>query len=220
MNQFLGWRLIETKGDQNEALAYLTKATQIKGKEGAGWKDPNNYWLRSQIYSNQYTDLRKQYDSLPDDAAKTGDTGKEILKKVNELLDTKLIPEYARVLATATKPEAKSLYDAAKPQFDAFWKYRTDDPGKADAYVKNYMADPTINTIPIPAKAESAENSAAPAAPTAGTGPVKLSSGGGGGGGAMTGGPNGKGATNGATGGKATPAKGTKSAARGKKRRG
>ena len=53
------------------------------------------------VYNNQYTDLRKQYDSLPDDAAKTGDAGKEILKKVNDLLDTKLVPEYARVLATA-----------------------------------------------------------------------------------------------------------------------
>jgi hypothetical protein len=215
MNQFLGWRLIEIKGDSNEALDYLTKATQIKGKEGAGWKDPNNYWLRSQIYSNQYTELRKQYDALPDDAAKTGEVGKEILKKVNELLDTKLIPEYARVLATATKPEAKSLYDAAKPQFDAFWKYRTDAAEKADPYVKNYVADPTINTIPIPAKAESADSSGAPAAPAAGASNVKLSSGGGA---AMTAGPNGKGSTTGASGAKATPAKGTKAPAKGKKR--
>jgi hypothetical protein len=105
-NQFLGFRLIETKGDQNQALDYLGQATQVKGKE-VGWKDPINYWLRAMIYNNQYTELRKQYDSLPDDDAKRSDAGKEILKKVNDLLDSKLVPEYARVLATATKPDTR-----------------------------------------------------------------------------------------------------------------
>ncbi len=217
MNQFLGWRLIETKGDQNQALDYLTKATQVRGKDGAGWKDPNNYWLRSTIYSGQYTELRKQYDSLPDDAAKTGDAGKEILKKVNELLDTKLIPEYARVLVTATKPEAKGLYDAAKSQFDAFWKFRTDAPEKAADYVKSYTADPTIASVPVPAKAEDTSNLAAPTAPTTGPATPKLSTGGT----AVAPGAGGKSATNG-NGSKATTtkAKGKATKSKGKKRRG
>jgi hypothetical protein len=213
-NQFLGWRLIETKGDQNQALEYLTKATQVRGKDGVGWKDPNNYWLRSTIYSGQYTELRKQYDSLPTDADKTGDVGKEILKKVNELLDTKLIPEYARVLVTATKPEAKGLYDAAKSQFDAFWKFRTDAPEKAADYIKSYAADPTIASVPGPAKAE---DTASLAAPTPATGPanVKLSGGAG-----MAPSAGGKSATNG-NGSKATTTKGSKATkSKGKKRRG
>ncbi|MCG3159811.1 MAG: hypothetical protein JMDDDDMK_00831 [Acidobacteria bacterium] len=220
MNQFLGWQLhlSENKADQETALSYLTKATQIKGKEGAGWKDPNNYWLRAVIYSNQYSELRKPYDAMTDEQ-KVSDAGKEILKQVNDLLDTKLIPEYARVLVTATKPEAKGIYDAAKSQFDAFWKYRTDAPEKADAYVKNYAADPTIATVAIPVKVETAENSAAPTAPVAGAANVKLSAGGP----AMAPSANGKGASNG-NGAKATPAakgsKGSKGGSKGKKRRG
>lgn len=213
MNQFLGWRLIETKGDQDQALDYLTKATQVRGKDGAGWKDPNNYWLRSTIYIAQYTELRKQYDSLPDDAAKTGDAGKEILKKVNELLDTRLIPEYARVLVTATKPEAKGLYDAAKSQFDSFWKFRTDAPERSADYIKSYTADPTIASVPVPAKAE---DTSSLAAPTPATGPanVKLSGGTG-----MAPGAGGKSAANG-NGGKATTTKGKATKSKGKKRRG
>ena len=156
-NQFLGFRLIENKGDQNQALDYLGQAVQVKGKD-VGWKDPINYWLRSIIYNNQYTELRKQYDSLPDDAAKTGDTGKEILKKVNDLLDSKLVPEYARVLATATKPDTKNIYDAAKQPFDQLWEYRTGAKDKAADYIKNYADDPTVNSVPIPAKPADSAN--------------------------------------------------------------
>jgi hypothetical protein len=156
-NQFLGFRLIETKGDQNQALDYLGQAIQVKGKD-VGWKDPINYWLRSIIYNNQYTELRKQYDSLPDDAAKTGDAGKEILKKVNELLDGKLVPEYARVLATANKPDTKNIYEAAKQPFDQLWEYRTGAKDKAADYVKNYADDPTVNSVPIPAKPADSSN--------------------------------------------------------------
>jgi hypothetical protein len=209
-NQFLGFRLTETKGDPEQALTYLTKATQVKSKD-VGWKDPLNYWLRSTVYSAQYTELRKPYDAMTDEQ-KVSDAGKEVLKKVNELLDTKLIPEYARVLATATKPEAKTFYDAAKPQFDAFWKYRTDAPDKADAYVKNYAADPTIPAVPIPAKADTAQNMAAPTAPAAGGAAPNLSSSGS----AMEAGANGKGSATGA-GATKKPAAATRTT---KKRRG
>jgi len=211
MNQYLGWQTIETKGDQEQALNYLTKATQVRGKDGTGWKDPNNYWLRSTIYSSQYTELRKQYDAMPDDQ-KTGDAGKEILKKVNDLLDTKLIPEYARVLATATKPEAKGLNDAAKGQFDAFWDYRTGAQDKAADYVKNYMNDPTITAVPIPVKPETAENLNAPAAPTAAASNVKLTAGGA----PAPGASGGKATANGN--GKAAPTKNTKAKPKPKKR--
>jgi hypothetical protein len=215
MNQYLGWQTIETKGDQEQALNYLTKATQVKGKDGAGWKDPVNYWLRSTIYSSQYTELRKQYDAMPDDQ-KTGDAGKEILKKVNELLDTKLIPEYARVLATATKPEAKQFLDAAKPQFDAFWDFRTGAQEKAADYVKNYVNDPTVAAVAIPVKAETADNLNAPAAPTAAAGNVKLAAGGA----PAPGSPGGKASANGngKTSTKAAPTKNTKAKPKPKKR--
>jgi len=156
-NQFLGFCLIETKGDADQALEYLTKATQVKGKDGVGWKDPNNYWLRSTIYSAQYTELKKPYDAMTEEQ-KGSEAGKAILKKVNELLDTKLIPEYARVLATANNPDAKPFYDAVKPQFDVLWKFRTDAADKASDYIKSYASDPTIPNVPVPAKPEDASS--------------------------------------------------------------
>jgi hypothetical protein len=173
--QFLGFRLIETKGDADQALEYLTKATQVKGKDGVGWKDPNNYWLRSTIYSAQYIELKRPYDAMTDEQ-KGSEAGKEILKKVNELLDTKLIPEYSRVLATANNPNAKNYYEVVKPQFDLLWKFRTDAPDKAADYVKNYANDPTIANVPVPAKPEDASSLNAPV-PTTVTTNVKLQAG-------------------------------------------
>jgi hypothetical protein len=174
MNQYLGWHFIMgTKSDPDQGLNYLAKAIQIKCKDCAGWKDPNNYFLRSSVYSNQYTELRKPYDAMTNEQ-KTGPEGKEALKKISELLDSKLIPEYARVLATATKPEVKGIYDFAKSQFDSFWEFRTGAKDKAPDYVRNYEADPTIAPVSVPAKPDDPSNLDAPAAPTPGSPNVKL----------------------------------------------
>jgi len=208
MNQFLGWQLImPTKGDQNLAIDYLSKAVQVRGKEGLGWRDPNNYYLRSIAYSNQYTELRKPYDAMTPEQ-QLSDEGKEMRKKLNEFLDTKLLPEYARFLATATKQDTKALVDAIKPNFDAYWDYRTGAKDKAAEYIRNYTADPTIAPVAVPAKAEDTSNLNAPAAPTTAPANVKLST---------SGAPaaQGKGTANGG-GGKSTPAK--KGSAKGKKR--
>ncbi len=175
MNQYLGWHFIMgTKSDPNLGLDYLNKAIQVKGKEGAGWKDPNNYYLRSNAYSNLYTELKKPYDAMTDEQ-KLSEEGKELRKKLNEYLDTKLIPEYARLLATATRPETKALFDVIKPNFDAYWEYRTGAKDKAADYIKNYVADPTIATVPIPVKPEDTSDLNAPNAPTTGPANVKLS---------------------------------------------
>lgn len=195
-NQFLGYQLVQTKGDIDQALGYLNKAIEVKGKDGAGWKDPNNYWLRAQLYSRQYADLQAKYGALTDDQ-KRGEEGQALLKQVNEVLDTKLIPEYARVVAVATKPEAKELRDAARKQFDEFWKYRTGDPTKSAEYLRSFDADPTIQAPTVPAKAADTSNLNAPTAPVAG-GDVKLRGS--------------SGAPGMATGSKATTTNGTKAA--------
>jgi hypothetical protein len=172
MNQFLGWQLIvPAKGDENLALEYLAKATQVKSKDAVGWKDPYNYVLRTIIYNNQYSDLRKPYDAMTDEQ-KVSDAGKEALKKVNDLLDNKLIPEYARVLATATSKETQTYSEQVKPTFDTLWDYRTGAKEKAADYIKSYADDPTIASIPIPAKADT--SALAAPAPTTAPGAVKL----------------------------------------------
>jgi hypothetical protein len=174
MNQYLGWHFIMgTKSDKNQGLDYLAKAIQVKCKDCAGWKDPNNYYLRSTVYYDQYVELRKPYDAMTDEQ-KRGPEGKEALKKIRELLDAKLIPEYARILATATKPEVKGIHDYAKSEFDSLWDFRTGAKDKAPDYIKNYEADPTIASVPVPAKPDDASDLNAPAAPTPGAPNVKL----------------------------------------------
>jgi len=206
MNQYLGWYfIIGTKSDPNQGLDYLAKAIQVRGKAGVGWKDPNNYYLRATVYGNQYVELRKPYDAMTDEQ-KLSDEGKEIRKKINEVLDTKLIPEYARIIATATKPETKGLYDFAKPEFDKLWDFRTGAKEKAADYIKSYVADPSVSSVPVPAKAEDTSNLNAPAAPATAPTPVKLSTGGA---------PAAQGTAN-SNGGKSTPAK--KGSPKGKKR--
>src|SRR5215470_9144460 len=165
MNQYLGWHFIMgTKGNPDQGLNYLDKAILMKCKDCAGWKDPNNYLLRSTVYSNQYTELRKPYDAMTNEQ-KTGPEGKEALKKISELLDNKLIPEYARVLVTSTKPDVKSIHDFAKSQFDLYWEFRTGAKDKAPDYIKNYEADPTIASVPVPAKPDDDSNLNAHEAP-------------------------------------------------------
>jgi tetratricopeptide (TPR) repeat protein len=170
-NQLLGFIYSQPNGDPQKALDYLGKAIAVKSQSGAGWKDPNNYWLRSTVNNAQYVKLSKEYGALPDDQ-KTGDAGKALLKHVGEAVD-KLLPDYARVIVTATKPEYKGLHDAAKETFNALWKFRVDDAPKGEEYIKLYAADPTIADAPVPAKAEAAP----PPAPTT-TAQVKLNAGG------------------------------------------
>lgn len=205
-NQYLGWYVIQTNGDPQQALDYLGKSIAVKTKPNIGWKDPNNYWLRSTIYNNEYGKLGKQYGALPDDQ-KTGDAGKEVLKQINAVVD-KLIAEYARVISVATAPTAKPLLDAGRESFNSLWKYRTDAPEKAAAYLKNYEADPTVADAEVPAKAETAMAAPPSGPPTAG-GPVKLNAGTGGA-------PGGSGAAT--AGSKAAPAKGKAAPAKKKRR--
>jgi tetratricopeptide (TPR) repeat protein len=209
-HQFLAYRLVETKGSQDEALAHLAKAVEVKHKDGEGWKDPNNYWMRANIYSKQYENVRKEYDALPDDQ-KTGDAGKALLTKVSEIID-KMLPDYARTVVTATKPEYKDLLKDATGLFESFWKFRTDAPEKGSEFIDAFRTDPTVTGPAIPAKAETA-NMTAPAAPVAGGTGVKVAAGASG---MAPGGKNGAAATNG-NGAKAAPA--AKGRGKGRRRR-
>ena len=100
-----------------------------------------NYFLRRAIYSKRYTELSKKYQALTEEQ-KNGDTGKELIRQTNQIIDTKLIPELARIIATtATNPAMKN---DAIDHFNMFWKYRVEDLSKAPAYLKSFEADPTI----------------------------------------------------------------------------
>jgi hypothetical protein len=174
-NQYLGYYELQQPTPNTEAaITYLTKATSIRNKDGLGWKDVNNYWLRASAHQKQYQKLSAEYSALPDEQ-KTGEAGKALLERINPLID-KMIDDYARTVAAAgTKPEAKPLRDAAKEALDSFWKYRYSNlPGGQDQLVKQFEADPTIAA---PARTPAASSTgSAPSAPTGATGSPALSS--------------------------------------------
>jgi hypothetical protein len=159
MNQYLGYYLIETKGDQPEAqdqaLAYINKSIQVRSKDGKelfGWKDMYNYLLRRAIYTKQYLELKRKYEPLTDEQ-KNSDTGKDLIKQIHQLIDTKIIPELARIIATtAPNPAFYNMKNEAIDDFNKYWKYRVDDPSKAPAFLKGFEADPTIEGPPVSVK--------------------------------------------------------------------
>jgi hypothetical protein len=154
LNQFLGYNILQGEGDATQAVEYLNKAIAVKQKDGLGWKDPNNYWLRSNASFKLYQKLSKDYAALTDEQ-KTGEEGKALLSgQINPTID-RMISDYARVLITATNPATQSLKDAAKEQFDQFWKYRTGAADGAEDFIKKFEADPTIADPTVPAKVES-----------------------------------------------------------------
>ncbi|MEY4167662.1 MAG: hypothetical protein RIR52_1486 [Acidobacteriota bacterium] len=172
LNQFLGYNLLQGEGDVSQAIDFLNKAIAVRQKDGLGWKDPNNYWLRSNASLKQYQKLSKDYAALTDEE-KTGEKGKALLnEQINPAID-RMISDYARVLVTATNPATQSLKDAAKEQFDQFWKYRTGTADGATDFVAKFEADPTISDPAVPAKAESAVLSA-DAPPVGAVGAPKL----------------------------------------------
>ncbi len=201
--QFMGWSLIQSKGSPQAAYENLTNATKVRSAENPnlGWKDPLNYYLRSSIINDEYVAANKEYNALSD-LDKTGEQGKAALTKINGIID-RVLAEYGRVMATAIKSDYKEYLAYAKGNFDPLWKFRTDAPDKAVAYLQSYVADPTIADVAVPAKAVS---DAPPAnMPTGTAGTVKMV---------------GKGGAPGAAGGGDKPAAvKAKPAAKGKKKR-
>jgi len=152
LNQYMGLYLLnQATPDPEQAITYLNKAAGNKAWGTA--KDPVTYLLRAQANTTFYTKLNAEYSSLSPDE-KTGDKGKEILAKVDPVVD-KLIDDYARVVALSNKPEAKAQLDDAKERLTDFWKYRHN--GKLDGMtelIKYYEADPTAPPPTKPAVSE------------------------------------------------------------------
>ncbi|MBX3280355.1 MAG: hypothetical protein KF868_20350 [Acidobacteria bacterium] len=175
-NQYLGYyELEQPTPDLEAAIRYLTLSTEVRNKDGLGWKDPNNYWLRASAYQRQYAQLSEQYRALSDEQ-KTGDEGKALLDRINPIID-KMIDDYARVCATAKNPGAASLRDAAMQTLNDFWKYRYKNiPDGQIALVRHFDADPLVSAPErTPAAAESNLDESAP--PTGVTATPKLAAG-------------------------------------------
>ncbi len=165
-NQYLGYyELEQATPNLATAVSFLTKSTEVRNKDGLGWKDPNNYWLRASAYQKQYAKLSNDYRVLSDEQ-KSGDQGKALLEQINPVID-KMIDDYARVAAAAVGNEAaKDLSTAAKEQLDSLWKYRYSNlaNGQADL-IKHFSADPTL-AAPARTPAAAATDLSANAPPT------------------------------------------------------
>lgn len=165
-NQYMGYyELQQLTPDIDSAIEFLTKSTEVKSKEGVGWKDPNNYWLRASAYQKQYAKLSEEYRKLTDEE-KTGEKGKALLDQINPLID-KMIDDYARVCAVAMRPETQELRTAAKQSLDDFWKYRYNNlPNGQNQLIEYFKADPTV-AAPLRTPASAAHDSSAPPQMTA-----------------------------------------------------
>jgi hypothetical protein len=166
-NQVLGFIAVQKEpADVEGAVNYLSKAVTVKEKNGLGWKDPNNYWLRAGAYSKQYDAMSKEYNDMPTDV-KTSDAGKATLAKLDPVVE-KLIDDYARVVSlTAGNAGAQQIHDAAKDQLEQYWKYYYG--GKTDGmmdYVGGFKADPTTG----PSRPPKPVQATTPASTTPGTG--------------------------------------------------
>ncbi len=171
--QFLGYYELEQPNPNlDTAIGFLTKATEVRNKDGLGWKDPNNYMLRASAYQKQYAKLSGDYRALTDEQ-KTGDQGKALLERINPLID-KMIDDYARVVAAAAGSDgAKELSNAAKEELDSFWKYRYSKlvNGQNDL-IKHFSADPTVAAPPRTPDAATADMSASAPPTSAGAKPT------------------------------------------------
>lgn len=147
-HQFLGYyELEQPTPDLDAAITHLTESTKVRNKDGLGWKDPNNYWLRASAYERKYAKKSEEYRKLTDEQ-KTGDQGKALLDQINPLID-KMIDDYARTMAVGSNPDAKSLRDAAKEKIDQLWKYRYSNlPGGQDTLVNHFKNDPLAEAPP------------------------------------------------------------------------
>jgi hypothetical protein len=147
-HQFLGYyELEQPTPNLDAAIMHLTESTKVRNKDGLGWKDPNNYWLRASAYERKYAKLSEEYRKLTDEQ-KTGDQGKALLDQINPLID-KMIDDYARTIAVGSNPDAKSLRDAAKEKIDQLWKYRYSNlPGGQDTLVTHFKTDPLAEAPP------------------------------------------------------------------------
>ena len=140
---------------------HLTESTKVRNKDGLGWKDPNNYWLRASAYERKYAKLSEEYRKLTDEQ-KTSDPGKALLDQINPLID-KMIDDYARVIAVGSNADAKSLRDAAREKIDQLWKYRYSNlPGGQDALVNHFKTDPLAEAPPRTPAASTPDSANAP----------------------------------------------------------
>lgn len=144
-NQYLGfyYHLSENPREQDLALDYLQKATQIKARAGTGWRDPNTYWFRSVIYLKRFEQARQQFAALPANQ-QAGSTGWTLQTQINLLAD-QLIADYARAVAVA-RAEHRAFQEKTRQQLEKFWKLRhNDNLAGLEETIARYRANPLVD---------------------------------------------------------------------------
>lgn len=112
--------------------------------------DPVTYYFMAEVHKGKYDSLSKEYDSLAD-ADKTGDKGKEVLDKINSVVD-QMIESYAKTLAVS-ESRAK-VYDklriGVQAALETFWKFRNNNTldGLPDFTAKFKAECPAANASP------------------------------------------------------------------------
>lgn len=122
MHQNLALFLIKAE-KSDEALTELKKSAELD------CSDPITHYLTAQVHNKKYEALGKEYGALTDDE-KIADKGKEILAKIDTVVDL-ILDAYGKMMASS---EGKQGFDPlrtrVKPAIEELYKYRHD--GKPD----------------------------------------------------------------------------------------
>lgn len=112
--------------------------------------DPITYYFMAELHKGKYDSLSKEYDGLAD-ADKTGDKGKEVLDKINVVVD-QMIEAYAKTISVS-ESKAKTyekLRTGVQGALETFWKFRNNNTldGLPDFMSKFKTECPTANATP------------------------------------------------------------------------
>ncbi|MBI4850793.1 MAG: hypothetical protein HY819_03095 [Acidobacteria bacterium] len=112
--------------------------------------DPVTYYFVAELYKGKYDALSKEYEALAE-ADKTGDRGKELLDKINGVVDS-MIEYYAKTLGVS-ESKAKTyekLRAGVQGAVELFWKFRHEEKldGLTEFLGKFKTECPTANASP------------------------------------------------------------------------
>ncbi|NOT63950.1 MAG: hypothetical protein HOP19_27365 [Acidobacteria bacterium] len=113
-NQFLGYCALNKDRNPDLALIYLARAIAVKGDNNLGWKDPLNYYLRTNANNEFYARASKKYGDLSQEQ-RGGETGKALLAEIQNYMQ-RLMDDYARILVVTqtNRPEFQAYRDYAE----------------------------------------------------------------------------------------------------------
>ncbi len=140
-NQFLGYYAWVKDHNAEQALLYLTRSIAVKGDDKLGWKDPLNYYLRTNVNNEFYARASNKYGALSDEL-RNGEVGKALLAEIQNFMQ-KLAEDYARIMVVtqSNRPEYREYRDYAESSLRAFMRLKPNPEAAYQELIKRIQAE-------------------------------------------------------------------------------